>query len=75
MEAGASAGVSITAAFGPSRLAVFRLASLPIEATPCRMADSPSGWRSIDVVIDADAWQSLPVQGVMVEHGRLFVRT
>jgi hypothetical protein len=47
--------------------------ALPIEATPMPEGEFGGRWRTIDVVIDADAAvaQSLPVQGVMVEHGQL----
>ena len=47
--------------------------ALRIEATPMPPGEFRGRWRSIDVVIDADgaAVQSLPVQGVMVEHGQL----
>jgi hypothetical protein len=47
--------------------------TLPIEATPMPQGDFAGRWRSIDVVIDADGAvaHSLPVQGVMVEHGQL----
>lgn len=46
---------------------------LPIEATPMPNGEFAGRWRSIDVVIDADAEiaRSLPVQGVMVEHGQM----
>ena len=47
--------------------------TLRIEATPMPQGEFAGRWRSIDVVIDAEgvAAQSLPVQGVMVEHGQL----
>jgi hypothetical protein len=46
---------------------------LRIEATPMPEGEFAGRWRSIDVVIDANKAiaQSLPVQGVMVEHGQL----
>lgn len=47
--------------------------TLRIEATPMPQGEFAGRWRSIDVVIDAEAdvAQSLPVEGVMVEHGQL----
>lgn len=47
--------------------------TLPIEATPMPSGEFTGRWRSIDVVIDAKAVvaQSLPVQGIMVEHGQV----
>ena len=46
---------------------------LRIEATPMPSGEFAGRWRGIDVIIDAEAVvaQSLPVQGVMVEHGQL----
>jgi hypothetical protein len=46
--------------------------TLKIEATPME-GEFAGRWRSIDVVIDAESpvARSLPVQGVMVEHGQL----
>ena len=47
--------------------------ALRIEAMPMPPGEFAGRWRSIDVVIDADAAvaKSSPVQGVMVEHGQL----
>jgi hypothetical protein len=47
--------------------------TLRIEATPMPQGEFAGRWRSIDVVIDTKGVvaQSLPVQGVMVEHGQL----
>jgi hypothetical protein len=47
--------------------------TLRIEASPMPQGEFAGRWRTIDVVIDADAAvaQSLPVQGVMVEHGQM----
>jgi hypothetical protein len=46
---------------------------LRIEATPMPPGEFAGRWRTIDAVIDADAAvvQSLPVQGIMVDHGQL----
>jgi hypothetical protein len=46
---------------------------LRIEATPMPQGEFAGRWRTIDVVIDPNAAvaQSLPVQGVMVEHGQM----
>lgn len=47
--------------------------TLRIEAVPMPDGEFAGRWRSIDVVIDAESPVacSLPVQGVMVEHGQL----
>jgi hypothetical protein len=47
--------------------------ALRIEATPMPEGEFGGRWRSIDVVIDPDAAvaRSVPVQGVMVDHGQL----
>lgn len=47
--------------------------TLRIEATPMPQGEFARRWRSIDVVIDAEGVvaRSLPVQGVMVEHGQM----
>jgi hypothetical protein len=46
---------------------------LRIQATPMPPGEFAGRWRNIDVVIDPEAVvaQSLPVQGVMVDHGQL----
>jgi hypothetical protein len=47
--------------------------ALRVEATPMPEGEFAGRWRTIDVVIDGDVAvaRSLPVQGVMVEHGQM----